>query len=60
MYYWLGCEVIIRGLQPAYCERYNYSAPPTIQNFSDAIDHTIDAMKKDQTDFAGNYADDIS
>ncbi len=51
MYYWLGCEIEIQGVKPAQCEPYY--AYPTIQNLSDAIDHTVNAMQHNIADFAG-------
>lgn len=52
MHYWQRCEVEIGGLKPAFCEPY--FDKPNMQNLSDAIDLTIDAMKKNEAQFAGN------
>ena len=51
MYHWLGCEVVIRGLWPTFCEPY--SGLPLIGNFSEDIKYSLDDLKSGEADLAG-------
>ena len=51
MYYWLGCEVEIRGLRPTYCDKY--TGPPKMEDFESAINRSMDKMQTGEADMTG-------
>ncbi|XP_067838667.1 glycerophosphocholine cholinephosphodiesterase ENPP6 isoform X2 [Heptranchias perlo] len=53
MYYWPGCEVKIRSVEPTYCRRYYYY--PSDGNFSTAVSDAIEALGQGKADMAAVY-----
>uniref|UniRef100_A0AAV2MGZ0 glycerophosphocholine cholinephosphodiesterase n=1 Tax=Knipowitschia caucasica TaxID=637954 RepID=A0AAV2MGZ0_KNICA len=53
MYYWPGCEVEILGVRPQICEEYYYN--PSVQNFTESLRRSVDALSSGDADLAAVY-----
>ncbi|XP_072291692.1 glycerophosphocholine cholinephosphodiesterase ENPP6 [Eucyclogobius newberryi] len=57
MYYWPGCEVQILGVKPAVCEEYYYY--PSLQNLTNSIESSLNALKSGKAHMAAVYYEKI-
>ncbi|KAK3106151.1 hypothetical protein FSP39_013757 [Pinctada imbricata] len=55
MYYWPGCEAVIRGVKPTYCREYNILLTPHVRQMKNAIIESIPLFKNDSADVVGIY-----
>ncbi|XP_028815481.1 glycerophosphocholine cholinephosphodiesterase ENPP6 isoform X2 [Denticeps clupeoides] len=57
MYYWPGCEVEILGVRSTFCEEYVYN--PSEKNFTESIEHALNALQGDKADMAAVYYESV-
>ena len=58
MFYWPGCEVQIRDLNPNQC--LPYFGPPTMDELRSSIETSLELFKANNSDFAGKEYPHIS